>query len=587
VLLHFGCIHFTSVKVSALALLAGTLVAGFIGWNAFIVDGSDSEQKQTMGALRLGLEQVGDLLNQIEEPKTEAQLLRQIRVSVAVAISVTAAMGIISWRTAHQAAEDADWVAHTYEVTGTLELTLRNLDDVETGARGFALTGQGQFLEPYKAGRDATRLDLEKLHLLTMDNPDQQRRLGILVEQVKSRENDVAVLVDARQNSGKIPPVAYLSHDKQLMDAARITVAAMVAAEKRLLEVRRQHSRETQHLTDSAIGLGSLLSVIFLSIAGVTVSREIRSTARSEAQVRFLNADLERRVEQRTKALVEQAVELQRTRDEMEYRVITRTEELAKANETLTNSNIELQQFAYVASHDLQSPLRSISGFVQLLKMEYDEQLDDQAHDYIRRTVQSIVQMQTLIRDLLSYSRVDARSRPFVAVALDDVFHGSVSLLESSIRDSGGQVTCDELPVVLGDVSQLTQLMQNLISNGLKYHGTDPPHIHVSAEPGIKKNEWIVSVRDNGIGIEAEYFGRIFEIFKRLHGQKEYPGTGIGLAVCRRVVERHGGAIWVESEPGHGSNFRFSIPAGAAEDTGKTGTTEETNDQQLYWHEGG
>jgi chemotaxis family two-component system sensor kinase Cph1 len=190
--------------------------------------------------------------------------------------------------------------------------------------------------------------------------------------------------------------------------------------------------------------------------------------------------------------------------------------------------------------------------------------------------------MQTLIRDLLSYSRVDARSRPFVPVPLMNVFHGSVSLLESSIRDSGGQVTCDKLPVVLGDVPQLAQLMQNLISNGLKYHGTDPPHIHVSAEPGIKKNEWIVSVRDNGIGIEPEYFGRIFEIFKRLHGQKEYPGTGIGLAVCRRVVERHGGAIWVESEPGHGSNFRFSIPADAAEDTGKTGMTEETNDQRPW-----
>lgn len=511
------------------------------------------------------------MLNQIEEPKTEARLLRQIRASVALAIFVTSAMGIISWRTAHQAAEDADWVAHTYEVTGMLELTLRNLDDVETGALGFALTGQGQFLELYKAGRDATRLDLEKLHLLTMDTSDQQRRLGVLVEQVKSRENDVAVLVETRQNSGKVPPVAYLDHEEQLMDAARITVAAMVAAEKRLLEVRRQHSRETQHLTNSAIVLRSLLSVIFLCIAGATVIREIRSTARSEAQVRFLNADLERRVEQRTKALVEQAVELQRTRDEMESRVITRTEELARANETLESSNIELQQFAFVASHDLQSPLRSISGFVQLLKMDYEEKLDDRGRDYVRRTVQSVAQMQTLINDLLSYSCVNSRSRPFVAVALDDVFHGSVSLLESSIRDAGGQVTCEELPVVLGDRSQLEQLMQNLIGNGLKYHGIEPPHVHVSAETGMRNNEWIVSVRDNGIGIDAKYFGRIFEIFKRLHDQKEYPGTGIGLAVCRRVVERHGGTIWVESEPGHGSNFRFSIPADAAQKCGQNG----------------
>jgi len=168
-----------------------------------------------------------------------------------------------------------------------------------------------------------------------------------------------------------------------------------------------------------------------------------------------------------------------------------------------------------------------------------------------------------------------------------DVFHGSVSLLESSIRDAGGQVTCGELPVVLGDSSQLSQLMQNLIGNGLKYHGVEPPHVHVSAEPGLKKNEWIVSVRDNGIGIDAKYFERIFEIFKRLHDQTEYPGTGIGLAVCRRVVERHGGVIWLESEPGHGSNFRFSIPADAAKSAGETERTDETNDQQTYQHEGG
>ena len=309
----------------------------------------------------------------------------------------------------------------------------------------------------------------------------------------------------------------------------------------------------------------------------VAIRADVTERKRAEEEL----AKLHREMEARNLRLEEQTLELQRTRDELEYRVIKRTEDLAKANETLESSNIELQQFAYVASHDLQSPLRSISGFVQLLKMDYEEQLDDQARDYIRRTVQSIVQMQTLIRDLLSYSRVDARSRPFVAVPLADVFRGSVSLLQLSIRDAGGQVTCDELPVVLGDSSQLAQLMMNLISNGLKYHGTDPPHVHVSAEPGTKKSEWIVSVRDNGIGIDPKYFGRIFEIFKRLHDQNAYPGTGIGLAVCRRVVERHGGTIWVESEPGHGSNFRFSMVACVAKSAGKTETTEETNAQQL------
>jgi PAS domain S-box-containing protein len=253
---------------------------------------------------------------------------------------------------------------------------------------------------------------------------------------------------------------------------------------------------------------------------------------------------------------------------ELERRVDERTKELAVANQVLERSNIELQQFAYVASHDLQSPLRSISGFVQLLKMEYESKLDEQAVDWIRRTIQATEQMQDLIRGVLAYSRVDSRSRPFMPTPFLDVFNDVVALLEPSIRDAGGQVTRGDLPVVIGDRSQFVQLMQNLIGNGLKYHGEKSPHVHVSAESN--GTEWIFSVRDNGIGIDPKFYERIFEIFKRLHDQKEYPGTGIGLAVCRRVVNRHGGKIWVESEAGQGSVFHFTLPEGTA----------ITNDQQ-------
>jgi PAS domain S-box-containing protein len=245
---------------------------------------------------------------------------------------------------------------------------------------------------------------------------------------------------------------------------------------------------------------------------------------------------------------------------ELERRVAERTKELGVANQVLEQSNVELKQFAYVASHDLQSPLRSISGFVQLLRLEYESKLDEQAQDWIGRTVQSIEQMQTLIRDLLSYSRVDARSRPFMQIPFLDVVNDAVAQLDSSIHDSGAQVTWDPLPQIMGDRSQLVQLMQNLIGNGLNYRSDQPPRIHISAEHSGK--EWIFCVRDNGIGIDPKYHEQIFEMFRRLHDQKEHPGTGIGLAVCRRVVNRHGGKIWVESEPGHGSTFRFTIPEG-------------------------
>lgn len=234
------------------------------------------------------------------------------------------------------------------------------------------------------------------------------------------------------------------------------------------------------------------------------------------------------------------------------------TEELQRANEALERSNLDLQRFAYIASHDLQTPLRSIAGFVQLLQSEYAGRLGKQADDWIRRTVQSTEQLQTLIRDLLVYSRVDSQAHPFERILFRDVFDDAILLLDASIRNSGAQVTCDELPTVMGDRSQLAQLMQNLIGNALKYRGNTPPCVHVCAERS--GNEWVFSVLDNGIGIDPKYHERIFEIFQRLHDQQKYPGTGIGLAVCRRVVHHHGGRIWVESEPGHGSVFYFTIP---------------------------
>ena len=275
------------------------------------------------------------------------------------------------------------------------------------------------------------------------------------------------------------------------------------------------------------------------------------------------NISARKKSEQANTQLENQATVMRGAHDELELRVSERTKELAFANQVLEQSNLELKQFAYIASHDLQSPLRSISGFVQLLNLEYGDKLSEEAGDWIRRTVQSIAQMQTLIRDLLSYSRVDARSVPFTQIRFLDIVNDALTLLESSIRDSGGRVTWGELPEVMGDRSQLVQLIQNLIGNALTYRGDKPPHIHLSAERSGK--EWVFSVRDNGIGIDPKHYEQIFEIFKRLHDQKEYPGTGIGLAVCRRVVNRHGGRIWVTSEPGLGSTFFFTIPEGTGQ----------------------
>lgn len=245
---------------------------------------------------------------------------------------------------------------------------------------------------------------------------------------------------------------------------------------------------------------------------------------------------------------------------QLEVRVAERTGEIARHADALERSNVELQRFAYVASHDLQTPLRSIAGFMQLVQRAAAGKLDAGADDWMRRVVDNTHRMQALIRDLLAYARVDTRARPFVSVPLVTVFDSVTDLLDASIRDAKAEVTRGELPTVMGDPSQLTQVLQNLVANAITYHGDQPPRVHVSAAPDGAGGGYTICVSDNGIGIDAAHHERIFEIFHRLHTQQAYPGTGLGLAVCRRVVSRHGGRIWAESHPGAGSRFKFTLP---------------------------
>jgi PAS domain S-box-containing protein len=225
----------------------------------------------------------------------------------------------------------------------------------------------------------------------------------------------------------------------------------------------------------------------------------------------------------------------------------------------LARSNRELEQFAYVASHDLQEPLRMVASYSQLLARRYQDQLDKDAREYIDFAVAGALRMQELISDLLAYSRVNTRGRPFDPTPCDEILSETLANLRLALDESGAVVTHDALPTVLADRIQIGQLLQNLLSNALKFRGQAPPRVHVGAECG--DGEWVFSVRDNGIGIAPEYFDRIFVIFQRLHTRDEYAGTGIGLAVCKKIVERHGGRIWVESETGKGSTFYFSLPA--------------------------
>lgn len=249
------------------------------------------------------------------------------------------------------------------------------------------------------------------------------------------------------------------------------------------------------------------------------------------------------------------ALQEKRLRDERQRAM----DDLAKKVEELARSNRELEQFAYVASHDLQEPLRMVAAYTQLLAERYQGKLDEQADKYIHYAVDGAKRMQTLVQDLLAFSRAGRQQGEVRETDCNVMVELAIANLQVAIRESEAQITYDHLPVVLANSSQIAQVFQNLIGNAIKFRRPKTPQIQITAEK--QENEWLFSVADNGIGIAPEYCQDIFVIFKRLHTRTEYPGNGIGLAICRKIIEQNGGRIWVTSQEGSGSTFKFTLPA--------------------------
>jgi len=288
----------------------------------------------------------------------------------------------------------------------------------------------------------------------------------------------------------------------------------------------------------------------------------------SKVQLQQLMKEQEQRIEERTRDLKDaQIASLNMMQDAEEAR-----RDAEKANENLNvtmaelkRSNEELEQFAYVASHDLQEPLRMVSSYTQLLERRYKDRLDDDAHDFINYAVDGANRMQRLINDLLSFSRITTRGGEFKITDLTTVLRQTLVNIQQRKNDSHEIIVNDELPTLPVDGGQITRLFQNLLDNGTKCQGDEAPRIHITVKE--QDNDWLFCFKDNGIGIDPQYKDRIFVIFQRLHSKTDFPGTGIGLAVCKRIVERHGGKIWVESELGKGTSFYFTISK--RKDTGK------------------
>jgi len=355
----------------------------------------------------------------------------------------------------------------------------------------------------------------------------------------------------------------------------KIEVEEVLEAHQRIQSTIANAERLTLILVIAAIILAIVLGLLVSSSISRPIAR-LRSAA-----LEFGKGNLGARtavsssdeIGQLARSFNDMAGALQHSRTQLEEKV-NETEEAKRSLESeivereevtaqLIRSNQDLEQFANIASHDLQEPLRMVSSYTQLLARRYKDKLDSEANEFIGYVVDGAKRMQSQINDLLAYSQINTQGNSFEATNCSDIFETALTNLSGIIEEKGATVTRESLPTLPADASQLVSVFQNLIGNGIKYHGDEPPRINVSAVRS--KNKWLFSFMDNGIGIKSEFGERIFEIFQRLHSKTKYAGTGIGLAICKNVIERHGGRIWVESEPGKGSIFYFTIPAGNLE----------------------
>ncbi len=344
--------------------------------------------------------------------------------------------------------------------------------------------------------------------------------------------------------------------DKERVDPTFDTLSGLLANASTAYSERAQQAERASEMGSAIIAItaGIVIGILLLQFQKIQQRAELMAV--EQKALRKAHAELEKQVQERTS-------ELAKTNEALKAEIQERKqieEELKQRTEELARSNADLEQFAYVAPHDLQEPLRMVSGFTQLLARRYKGRLDKSADEFIGYIVNGVIRMQRMVEDLLAYSRVGTRGKPFEPTNLEDILNQVVTNLKVSIEENKAQITHDPMPTVMADSTQMVQLFQNLIANAIKFRKKEePPRIHISAQK--KGDEWQFSVKDNGIGITPEFMEHLFQLFQRGHIANEYPGTGIGLAICKRIVERHGGRIWAESEVGKGSIFYFTIPA--------------------------
>jgi signal transduction histidine kinase len=498
---------------------------------------------------------------------TVSQWFTLAGATLAVATLVATALGVIA------IVRLADARSTVLDRNGPAVLAQLQLEkallDQENGVRGFALSGEPDFLAPYTGGRVQERQALAQLEDLLVDDDLAQARRD--TSDVRSaamlwrRDYAERVISAVERDGPESKALPSPETGRSEFAAVREALGRQSASLGRVRVAGRAHfANMADFLTVTFVAIVVLLT---LAIAGTvialrsTVTRPLRRVARQvqrTAHGEFDNpiagtgprdvTELAADVESMRRRIVEELSALQEAHARLDFQ----TGELQR-------SNTELEQFAYVASHDLQEPLRKIASFCQLLEQRYGTELDERGRQYIAFAVDGAKRMQQLINDLLAFSRVGRAGVASVVVDMNAVLEQARLGLATAIEETGAEIIAGPLPQVRGEPGLLAAVLQNLIGNAIKFHGGGTPHIEIAA---ARNGEgWTFTCADDGIGVEPEYADRIFMIFQRLHPKDVYAGTGIGLALCRKIVEYHGGRIWLDTDPGERTTFRFTLPA--------------------------
>jgi signal transduction histidine kinase len=441
-------------------------------------------------------------------------------------------------------------------ITAGTELE-KTVISLETGLRGYVASGRERQLEPWNAGLKVYPAQVRKLERLVSDVPSQQAQVRAIKGAIDDYVNLWAtpLLGLARQRPPVAQSVIVNGTGRERIDQLRSSFARLFSQEQ-ALAVQRERSAESTSSRAIAAGWGGLILLLLLTLAvwfyvRRSVVRPVLTVA--EASRRLAEGDMTARV---PPVRDDELGDLARAFNSMADSLEASSEALAERSRELERSNRELEQFASVTSHDLQAPLATISMYAQLLEQRHARELNG-GQQLVEGINAATVKARTLIRDLLEYSRAGRGELLNEPVEMKEVAGEALEMLAGPIEQSGADVTVEDLPVILGDVRKLRQVFLNLISNALKF-ADDIPVVRVSAE--VQGNTAIFAVADNGIGMDPGQAERIFQPFHRLHAEEDYPGTGIGLAVCERIIEQHGGRIWAQSAPNQGSTFRFTLP---------------------------